>query len=227
MAAAWEATSTDGQRVFLKRVRAQAKFDASALNREAAIYQRLQQITAANAHLLSVREWVRDDEWVALVTEFADGGDLAASIAKNGPMSTTGAVSVMRDVLRALSTFHQNDIVHRDIKPGNVVWTRGSWKIADFGIAKNTKHVVTNYTFQSVGTQAYMAPEQKEGADAAPPMDVFAAGKLLCFLLTGNTDVDAVPYPRAAVVVRACTSSNPAERPTALALLTMLNTLTA
>jgi hypothetical protein len=204
MAEAWEARNSDGKRVFLKRVREQAGVNAKALSRESSIYVRLCSITAANARMLEVIEWVRDSEWVALVTEFADGGDLSEHVEKQGPLSTTQASVVMRDVVSALEIFHQNAIVHRDIKPQNIVQSGGLWKIADFGIAKDVTRLITNHTFQRAGTQAYMPPEQRQGAEAAPSMDIFALGKLLTFVLTGQTDPDAIHFENAAAVVQAC-----------------------
>ncbi len=215
MSDAWEGRTDDGMSVFVKRVRDNDAPILHALQREQRIYQRLEQITAEHRHLLRVYDWVHDDGFVGLVTEFADGGDLAGKVERGGQMAPFQAAAIAEQVIDGLLTLHRNDIVHRDIKPHNVLFARSHWRIADFGIAKNLNSVMTRRTMAQMGTRAYMSPEQEEGRQAAPAMDIFSFGKVLAYLLTGQTDPDAIPYPRWRDLACRCTERDPTRRPTA------------
>jgi serine/threonine protein kinase len=87
------------------------------------------------------------------------------------------------------------------------------WKVADFGIAKNVSRLVTQRTFQQHGTLGYAAPEQFQGVNAHPSADVYSYGKVLVFLLTGQTDIDLVPYSQWRELIKRCLASTPEDRP--------------
>jgi hypothetical protein len=181
-----------GDVVFFKRVRLGSD-DAAALQREAHIYAKLQYITSE--HLLQVRELVRSDEHVALVTDFADGGDLKHNVESRAlrRVAAAEAAAIALEVAQGLADLHDNGIVHRDLKPENVLRCSGKWKLADFGIAKSQAQGFGGRTFKQAGTYGYAAPEQFEGTEAHPSADVYSFGKLMVFLLTGGTDLDRVP----------------------------------
>lgn len=201
-----------GETVFLKRVRTSSA-DKDALEREMRIYDKLMRINAE--HVLAVLDFQRDDDYVALVMEFADGGDLQRHVEDNG--SNGLDVQTTRDIAtqigRALQALHQNDIIHRDLKPQNVLCKDGKWKLADFGISKNLSRLVTQKTFQGYVTLGYAAPEQSEGVEARPSADVYSFGKVLVFMLTGQTDIDHVRYMTWRQLLSRCISHEPAERP--------------
>ena len=150
-----------GTIVAVKMIRTDSgSFDEKALRREMDIYERIKQIS--NRHLLVVKDIRREGGQYALVTEFAEGGSLWDLMRENPPEKTPGESSEERHValdeptskeialaiVDGLSALHENDIVHRDIKPQNILRCDDTWKIADFGISKLTNKPVTGYTFQ-------------------------------------------------------------------------------
>ena len=205
---------SDGQEVFVKRVRVQSR-DKGALEREARIYDRL--LRFDSAHVAKVIDFLRDTEHVALVTECADGGDLQSFVENDGTgdgLNPQRAKAIAQEVASALHEFHGFDVVHRDLKPQNVLRFGNVWKVADFGIAKNLSGIVTQRTFQQYGTLGYAAPEQFQGVNAHRSADVYSFGKLLVFLLTGQTDVDRVQFSTWNSLIRRCISLKPEDRPT-------------
>jgi serine/threonine protein kinase len=105
-----------------------------------------------------------------------------------GPMPPDRVRDVGLQVLRALATAHELGIVHRDVKPGNVLDAGvGTWKVADFGIAKwiHADETLTG-TGELLGSPSYLAPERIEGQEAGPASDLYAVGVLLYEALTGT-----------------------------------------
>lgn len=199
--------------VFLKRVRIQSA-DIVALEREARIYEKLLRLEAK--YVADVKDFIRDEEYVALVMELADGGDLedyVEDMSCGRGLSVGEAKQVGLSVAKAIGELHANDIVHRDIKPRNILKFGKDWKVPDFGIAKNLSRLVTKQTMQMRGTRGYAAPEQFEGAEAHPSADIYSLGKTFCFLVTGQTDIDMVPYEGWRGVIRNCIAHAPSDRP--------------
>lgn len=123
------------------------------------------------------------------VLEYVDGGTLAGRL-KSDPVSPADAAPLVEQLARAVHYAHQRHILHRDLKPGNILLTQdGTPKIADFGIAKNLDDD-TGQTRDGdvVGTPKYMAPEQARGEQAGlgPHTDVYALGVILYEMLTGE-----------------------------------------
>ena len=129
---------------------------------------------------------------------FVDGESLRHKLSQ-GPLSIADVVSIMRDVSRALSYAHKHGIVHRDIKPDNVLLSAGAAVVTDFGIAKAISAARTQgdsmtltQTGTSIGTAAYMAPEQAAGdPDVDHRADIYSLGCMAYELLTGKP-----PFPR-------------------------------
>jgi hypothetical protein len=196
--------NNSGDVVFLKRVRLKSA-DEVALEREVRIYEKLLRLNSE--YVADVKDFFRDDEYVALVTELADGSDLhdyVEDVSCGKGLSVGEAKHIGLDIAHAVGELHANDVVHRDIKPRNILKFDDKWKLADFGIAKNLSRMITKKTMQLRGTRGYAAPEQFEGAEAHRSADIYSVGKTFAFLITGQTDVDFVPYEGWRSLIRKC-----------------------
>ncbi|MEU8618207.1 protein kinase [Streptomyces sp. NPDC048623] len=133
-----------------------------------------------------------------IVMEYVEGQPLgsvlAADVQQYGAMPADKALKVTADVLAALETSHEMGLVHRDIKPGNVMMTkRGVVKVMDFGIARAMQSGVTSMTQTGmvVGTPQYLSPEQALGRGVDARSDLYSVGIMLFQLLTGRLPFDA------------------------------------
>ncbi|GGM12462.1 Stk1 family PASTA domain-containing Ser/Thr kinase [Nakamurella endophytica] len=144
---------------------------------------------AAGLHhpgVVAVYDQGRDDDVVFLVMELVDGGTLRDLLRQRGPLPVPVAVSVLEPLLGALATAHAAGLVHRDVKPENVLISgRGEVKVADFGLVR----AVTSQTMATgdviLGTVAYLSPEQVATGASDPRSDVYAAGVVAYEMLTG------------------------------------------
>ncbi|SNY33539.1 serine/threonine-protein kinase [Paractinoplanes atraurantiacus] len=178
-----------------------------------------------------------------LVVEYIDGPDLADRVAGDGPLTGGALYSVAVGVATALVAIHGAGVIHRDLKPRNVLLAPGFPKVIDFGIARalesTSEHTRTD---QVVGTISYMAPERLDGGAVTPAVDVFAWGVLVAYAATGRTpfaadtptatavrimtaepDLAGLPDDLRAVVGRAL-AKDPADRPSAQDVLDALLT---
>lgn len=127
-----------------------------------------------------------DDGQLYMAIPYYDGNTLADTIKKSGTLTPTDAINIIHDVAQGLKVAHQNQIVHRDIKPANIMLTNdGAVKILDFGVAKMAGMDMTG-TGVSVGTAAYMSPEQLMGSHVDHRADIWALGAVLYEMLTGK-----------------------------------------
>lgn len=142
--------------------------------------------TSALAHpgIVPVYEADQDGKAVFLVFERVDGPTLAEKIKNLGPMPAREAAELMREVLDALAFAHTRGVVHRDLKPTNIlVGSDGRARVMDFGIAARLAEA---HDGRIVGTPGYISPEAAAGQRATPAMDVFSAGMMLGQLLLGT-----------------------------------------
>ena len=134
------------------------------------------------------------DGYLFLVMELVDGSSLAERLAERGRLDVDEALRITHRVLAALGAAHEAGIVHRDVKPGNVLLgPAGEVKLADFGIAKRLGDIAADVTSsgQFVGTPKYLAPEQVVGERSTPATDVYAVGVVLYEMLAGRPPYDA------------------------------------
>ena len=171
-----------GRQVAVKRLHAHSPDEtARRFVREAKLGASLN-----HPNLVSVFDTVTDDEGVLIVMELVKGETLADAI-RRGPLPTKRAVSMLRDVAEGLDHAHAHGVVHRDIKPANVlVREDGVAKLTDLGIATAADHTQITASGIVLGTAAYMAPEQLEGGEAGPPVDVYALAVIAFEALSGR-----------------------------------------
>src|SRR5918993_1826016 len=122
-----------------------------------------------------------------IAMEYVPGGTLKERILREGPIEAADAAGIGAQVAEALGAAHDRGMVHRDIKPQNVLLTaRGTAKVADFGIARAGSSATISRTGSVMGTAGYMSPEQALGKPATPKSDLYSLGVVLYEALTGE-----------------------------------------
>lgn len=121
-----------------------------------------------------------------LVMEFVPGETLRNRLVGHGPIPWREAARICADIGRALVATHAEHLVHRDVKPGNIMLSPSGAKVVDFGLAATVGDRTTDSAGLVRGTPGYFAPEQIRGARARPAMDVYALGLVLHACLTGR-----------------------------------------
>jgi serine/threonine-protein kinase len=161
---------------------ARSKEVTERFRREGRAYARLQ-----HEAIPAVHDLVEKDDGLYLVTELVDGADLARVLAKGGALPADCVAVVGARVADALDYVHFNALLHRDVKPANVMASReGDVKLMDFGIVKGEADPSLTRAGMLIGSPSYMAPEVLAGGEAGPPADVWALGVTLYELLTGE-----------------------------------------
>ncbi|WP_013627838.1 serine/threonine protein kinase [Rubinisphaera brasiliensis] len=145
-------------------------------------------------NIVSLHEFVDDDEATYLVSEYINGSDLRMFL-QQGRVSQKMAVDICRQIARGLQHAHDQGIVHRDIKPGNILITHEEMpKLTDFGIARWSQADRTiSDSRKMIGTVVYMSPEQVLCSKAKPESDVYSLGVVLFELLTGKPPFTGTP----------------------------------
>jgi serine/threonine protein kinase len=147
----------------------------------------------AHPNVVTVHDFGQEDQRIYIVMEWMGGGSLAGLLEQHGPLHPGRVLSYLLPVVDALGAAHEQGIVHRDVKPDNVLLTeRGVPKISDFGIAHvTTQNRSLTRTGMAMGTWAYMAPEQRADAKHADHRaDIYAVGATLFNLVTGREPLD-------------------------------------
>lgn len=122
-----------------------------------------------------------------LVMELVHGESLSQVLARSGSLDTATVLSVLLQSAEALHAAHQNGVVHRDVKPGNLLVRHdGTVKLTDFGIARAMNAVALTEVGKVVGTAQYMSPEQAQGREATPASDVYSLAVIGYEMLTGR-----------------------------------------
>ncbi|MFS0696382.1 bifunctional serine/threonine-protein kinase/ABC transporter substrate-binding protein [Streptomyces nitrosporeus] len=168
-----------------------------------------------------------------LATEFVPGPSLAETVAAQGPLPPGTVRTLGVRLARVLAAAHGEGLVHRDVKPGNVLLTWDGPRLIDFGIARHLGATALTATGALLGTPGYLAPEQAAGERSGPPCDVFALGCVLAFAATGRRPFGDGPAagvlfrtvheeprlrglpPGLRGPVTACLAKDPGARPTA------------
>lgn len=175
-----------------------------------------------------------DAESPWLATTYVPGPSLAEAVAAHGPLTERGLRVLGGRLAQALGEVHRAGLVHRDLKPGNVLLAAEGPRLIDFGIARAPGDTTLTATGLVVGTPGYLAPEQADGHEGrtiGPASDVFSLGCVLAFAATGRppfgegaldallfravhdpADLDGVPAPLTELLSR-CLEKDPARRP--------------
>ncbi|PTH88085.1 serine/threonine protein kinase [Streptomyces sp. A244] len=143
----------------------------------------------SHPHIIVVHDVVEDDERPYIVMELIEGGSLADRLAQRGPVDAAEAARIGIALLGALGAAHAAGVLHRDLKPDNVLLETGTDRVVltDFGIAQvaGTPTLTENGSF--VGSPEYTAPERMSGARTGPESDLWSLGALLCAALSGQS----------------------------------------
>ena len=171
-----------GRQVAVKRLHADSPVDVEQrFTREAKLGASLN-----HPNLVSVFDTATDDEGVLIVMEYVEGEPLSRML-RRGPLRPEEVSAMVRDLGEALDHAHSQGVVHRDVKPGNVLIREdGVAKLADLGIATASDGTKITRSGTVLGTVAYMAPEQLDGRGAGPPADVYALAAISFEALSGK-----------------------------------------
>ena len=194
-------------------------------------------------HTAAVVDAGPDDDPPWMVTEYVPGPSLEAKVRRDGPLDQAAVHQLATALAESLHAIHSRGLVHRDLKPMNIIMAAAGPRIIDFGIAKaagtNSNPRLTS-TGMVVGTPAFLSPEQLDDGAVGPESDIFSLGSVLAFAASGRMPFDGqtfkatsyaivnkLPNLRAVVgpmldVITACLAKDPRSRPTAADLLTYL-----
>ncbi|MFI5553276.1 serine/threonine-protein kinase [Streptomyces sp. NPDC051738] len=192
MGVVWRATDQLlGRRVAVKELPLDETLSAAEARRQRERTFREAQAVAqlSHPHVIVVHDVVEDDERPYIVMELIDGVSLADRIAAHGPVDPSEAARIGVDLLSALGTAHAAGVLHRDIKPDNVLIEYGTDRVVltDFGIAQVPGASTLTESGSFVGSPEYTAPERMSGSGTGPASDLWSLGALLCAALSGES----------------------------------------
>jgi serine/threonine protein kinase len=148
----------------------------------------------SHPNIVTVFDVADDGPWSFVVMEYVDGPDLAIRVRDRGPLDPDGVARVGRDIAAALDAAHRHGILHRDVKPQNILLGPGAQaRLTDFGSARLSGQVTLTQTGGLVGTVDYTAPEVLAGARGDARAEAYALGLTLYFALTGSLPPRSAP----------------------------------
>jgi serine/threonine protein kinase len=177
-----------GRQVAIKRIGLIPGSDSAELERA----EREARLAAAlnHPHVVSVFDLVDEEDVRWLVMEYVDGETLSERVRTSGPLHATEAATLLAQTAEALVEAHEHGIVHRDVKPSNIMIAGGGAKLNDFGIARSEDDPSLTQTGLVTGSPAYLAPEVASGSSATPASDVWSLGATLYHAVTGRPPYD-------------------------------------
>lgn len=187
-------------------------------------FVREQAVRLHHPHIVSPYAWSADDGSVLLATELVDGGSLQTLIGDWGPLSDGTITVVLEQLLSALVEVHRAQLIHRDVKPGNILLrATGTGELntalTDFGLTVSAQDARLTATGMVIGTPGYLPPELLAGRVTPDPgHDVYAVGKLAITLAAGESrtahdPADLFTDPVLSAAVTAMVAADPADRP--------------
>ncbi|WP_248960032.1 serine/threonine-protein kinase [Sphaerisporangium perillae] len=233
MGTVWRARNRDtGETVAVKLLREGLTGDPDLVMRF--VQERNVMRSLRHPNIVAVRDFVIEGERLALVMDLVEGGDLRTLLQRHGTLPPAEAARLMAQIADALAAAHALGVVHRDIKPGNVLidGATGRLRLTDFGVARIVHGPGLTQTTSIIGTPAYLSPEVADGSVPTPAVDVYAVGLILYELLAGRPPFvgdhpmvllrqHATAMPRRLPgmpdvlwsVISACAAKDPAARP--------------
>ena len=232
------ATSRAGRPVAVKRVRAEYARDAVFRARFAKEVAAVRAVTGGHTPTLIDADTEAERPWIA--TAYLPGPSLAQAVDLNGALPEPLVIALAGAIAEALAAIHATGIVHRDMKPSNILLDPDGPKVIDFGISRALDGTALTATGTRMGTAGYTAPELATGNQTLPAGDVFALGCVLAYAATGTTPfgegpdaqvlyriVHEPPDPRALAcrdktlraLIEACLNKDPKARPTPQAII--------
>jgi serine/threonine-protein kinase len=224
----------DGSAVAVKVLRPELADDPDAVARF--LTERSALRAVVDPHVVRVHDLVVEGSILAIVMDLVSGGDLRSALRAEGRLAPGPAIEAIGGVAAGLVAVHRAGIVHRDVKPENVLVTAGDppVRLTDFGIARVVDGASLTRPTQLVGTPDYVAPELAAGRPPSPASDVYALGVMAYELLAGRrpfvgpspaavlrAHLDEAPVPPPGLdpgvwaMVAACLDKDPARRPAA------------
>lgn len=179
------ASADDGSQVALKLVKADLARDDVFRRR----FEREADIAARVGHpnVVPIVSRGEHEGIPFLAQRFIRGGSLDGRIEREGRLPLEDSIKVCLEVAGGLDALHESGLVHRDVKPGNILLDeQGMAYITDFGLAKDREASVLTKPGQALGSMDYMAPEQIRGVEVSAPTDVYALGCVMYECLTGS-----------------------------------------
>ena len=185
-------------------------------------FVREQSLRIEHPHLVAPHGWAADDDKVVFAMDLVRGGSVATLLGDHGPLPPSYVAVLLDQLLHGLSAVHAAGVVHRDVKPANLLLDvtgtgRPHLRLSDFGVAglldepRMTRHSTV------LGTPGYLAPEQLAGADPDPRQDLYAVGAVAAELLTGERPGTEGKLPPVdgplADFIRRSTATDPSDRP--------------
>lgn len=195
--------------------------DAASLQR----FVREQSLRIDHPRVLAPHGWVAEDDRVLFTMDIVGGGSVATLLGDYGPLPPPYAIALLEQLLDGLAAVHAAGVVHRDVKPANLLLEptgagRPRLRLSDFGVAVQLGEPRLTNTGLIIGTPGYVAPELRSGAGPDPRQDLYAVGVVGRLLLTGETDaVPARPGDGALWdLLDAMTADDPDDRPPSAAV---------
>lgn len=143
--------------------------------------------TLIHPNIANVFDYGEDHGHSYIVMELVEGRDLARVLAEAGPLDPARAITIATQVCEALGHAHASGVVHRDVKPANVIVGPGDRvKVTDFGIAQAAGDATLTAAGSVLGTAQYISPEQASDGDVGPPSDIYSMGIVLYEMVTGS-----------------------------------------
>jgi serine/threonine protein kinase len=148
------------------------------------------QASLQHPNITTLRTAVRAENHILMIMELVEGASLEAML-QNGPLALAQAIRITDDILGALGYAHQHGVIHRDVKPSNIVVTsRGLPKLMDFGIARAAGDIRLTQSGMAVGSLYYMSPEQVLSRPVDARSDIYSMGATFYEMLTGRRPVE-------------------------------------